>query len=237
MTSEIEKIKKIIAKVEGFLNNGEGEFLYNTAKKCNRRGVIVEIGSWMGKSTIFLGKGSKAGNQTKIYAIDPHTGSVEHREKYGNVWTYKNFKENIKVAEVNDIVFPIVKTSADAAQTFQDHIEFLFIDGDHRYKMVKLDFELWYPKLLNGGIIAFHDSGSLGVRKVVKEFIYKSRNFKNIGFIGSIIYAKKTIKNSIRDRIRNRILLFVDKCAFIYHTIPFRKPSIQLRKRLFKLIR
>jgi len=156
---------------------------------------------------------------------------------YGNVWTYKDFIKNIKRTEVDDIIFPVVKTSAEAAEIFHNPIEFLFIDGAHEYEMVKLDFKSWFPKLLNGGIIAFHDSGSQGVRKVIEEFIYKTRYFKNIGFVGSILYAEKTHKNSIRDRIRIAILLYFDKCAFVYRAIPFPKPSIQLRNELLKLFR
>lgn len=184
-----------------------------------------------------MGRAQSTGNHTKIYAVDPHTGSLEHREKYGSVWTYKDFKQNIKKAEVDDIIFPIVKTSAEAVEIFHNPIEFLFIDGAHEYEMVKLDFKLWFPKLLNGSIIAFRDSGSQGVRKIIEEFIYKTRYFKNIEFVGSILYAEKTNKNSIIDRIRIGILLYFDKCAFVYRAIPFPKPSIQLRNELLKLFR
>jgi len=236
MISEIVKIKKIISKVEVYITDEEGEFLYNTVENC-RSGAIIEIGSWKGKSTIWLGKGSKAGKCAKIYAIDPHTGSLAHRKKYGKSYTFEDFKRNIKDAEINDIIFPIVKTSAEAAQSFSDFVEFVFIDGDHRYEMAKLDFELWYPKLLNRGIVAFHDSENPEVRRVIDEFIYKSRNFKNIGFIGSIRYTEKTVKNSIIDRIKNNILLFFDKCSFVYHAIPFFKPVRNLKRKIFKLLR
>ena len=71
-----EIVKNIFDRVKGLLEEEEGEFLYNIAKDCKgRKGAIVEIGSWKGRSTICLGKGSKAGNKIKIYAIDPHRGT------------------------------------------------------------------------------------------------------------------------------------------------------------------
>ena len=64
-------IRNIFNKVEGLLlEEKEGEFLYNMAKDCRvEKGVIVEIGSFKGRSTICLGKGSRAGSKVRIYAI------------------------------------------------------------------------------------------------------------------------------------------------------------------------
>ncbi len=74
---------------------------------------------------------------------------------------------------------------------------------------MKQDFELWFPKLINKGIIAFHATVAWpGPKKVVKKYIYKSRYFKNVGFVDSITFAQKTIKNSLKDRFKNRYHLF-----------------------------
>src|SRR3989337_2786998 len=103
MKMEIAEIKELVDKVDGWLTDKEGELLYNLAKNCTGEGVIVEIGSWQGKSTIWLGRGSKKGNNITIYAIDPHTGASEQKERYGNVWTFEEFKKNIKDTKVDDI--------------------------------------------------------------------------------------------------------------------------------------
>ena len=209
---EIYKIKEFVDKIDGWLTDKEGKLLYNLAKKCTGKGAIVEIGSWKGKSTIWLGNGSKKGNKIKIYAIDPHTGSSEHKKKYGDVWTFKEFKKNIKNANINDVVIPIVRTSEQAAKKFGKSIELIFIDGAHEYNLVKLDFELWFPKVINGGIMAFHDSATAffpGPKKVVEELIYKSRYFKNVNFVDTITFAEKVKQNSIKDTIRNRYILFL----------------------------
>ena len=63
---QLDEIRKLAEQAEGFLTDKEGELLYQLAKSCTGRGVIVEIGSWKGRSTIWLGHGSKAGKQVKI---------------------------------------------------------------------------------------------------------------------------------------------------------------------------
>ncbi len=65
---------KATENIGGWLTEQEGIFLYNTAKKIKAHNTIVEIGSWKGKSTICLGRGSQDGNRAKIFAIDPHIG-------------------------------------------------------------------------------------------------------------------------------------------------------------------
>lgn len=206
--NELQAVQEMVHNVDGWLTTEEGKFLYRTAKNCHK-GVIVEIGSFQGKSTIWLAKGSKAGNQVKIYAIDPHTGSSEHKERYGKVWTFEEFKRNIKNAKVEDIVFPIIKTSEEAEKAWNGKpIEFLWIDGAHEYEMVKLDLDKWLPHLIDGGVIAFHDTTTwLGPSRVVEENIYKSKIFKDIGRINSITFARKTGRTTLKDSLRNRWLL------------------------------
>lgn len=209
---EIEEIKELVEGVDGHsVLDREGEFLYNAARNCTGKGVIVEIGSWKGRSTIWLGRGSKAGNKVKVYAIDPHTGSPTHRQMYGRVWTFKEFKENIEAADVGDVVMPIVETSEEAEKDWNDRpVELLWIDGNHEYKFVKQDFDIWVPHLINGGIIALHDTTFLaGPKKVAIDNIYKSQNFTDVGLKGSITFAKKVNRNTRKDRLRKRYALLL----------------------------
>ena len=206
----IEETKKFADKAEGWLSDREGEILYNLAKNCKGKGVIVEIGSWEGKSTIWIGSGSKNGNKVKIYAIDPHTGSSEHQKENEKIWTFEEFKKNIKNAKVDDIILPLVKTSEEAAKNFNKPVEFIFIDGAHEYEFVKLDFDLWFPKVVNGGIMAFHDTISWkSPKKVVADYVYKSKHFKNVKFVDTITFAQKVEQNSLKDRLKNRYVLLL----------------------------
>jgi predicted O-methyltransferase YrrM len=236
MNREIEEIKKIVAKVDGWLPDIEGEFLYNAARTCKGKGVVVEIGSWKGKSTIWLGRGAKAGNKVEIYAIDPHSGTATHKE-YGEVSTFEEFESNVKMAKVNDIVIPIMKTSEQAAETFNEPVEFVFIDGAHEYESVKLDFPLWFPKLIEGGIIALHDTMTAGPQKVAEEFVYKSSHCRNVGVVESITFAQKVNENSLKDRLRNRYLLFVKGVCQFRAKLRLAQRLRRVGARLVKFVR
>ena len=113
---KLDKIKDTLKDMEGWMGDGEGQILYKLAGKCKGKGVILEIGSWKGRSTIWLANGSMAGPNVTVYAVDPHTGSPEHKKKFGAISTFEEFKENIRTAGVQEIVVPIVKTSEQAAK-------------------------------------------------------------------------------------------------------------------------
>ncbi len=228
----INEIKKIVDKIDGWLTDEEGEFLYNLAKNCKGKGVIVEIGSWKGKSTIWLGKGSLEGNKVKVYAVDPHTGSPEHQKENEKIWTFEEFKRNIKNAKVDDIIVPLVKTSEESAKNFKETVEFIFIDGAHEYELVKLDFDLWFPKVISQGFIAFHDTIVwAGPKKVVSDLVYKSKYFKNVGFVNSITFAQKVKQNSVKDRIRSYYVLLLKNLYEFTGKLHLPKPVINYWKK------
>ena len=140
-------VKPLIAEVPGWLTDEEGEALYDLARACSGKGVIVEIGSWKGKSTICLGRGSLAGASVPIYAIDPHAD-----------YRFGDFKANVDRAGIMDLVRPVTSLSQHAADEFHEPIELLFVDGSHEYDLVLEDFEKWVPKVVEGGWVAFHDT-------------------------------------------------------------------------------
>lgn len=211
----MKNIERAVATVEGWLSNVEGRCLYRLARKCRGRGVIVEIGSWKGKSTIWLGKGSLDGNRVKVHAIDPHTGSPQHTEMFGEgVWTFHNFKCNIEAAGVKDVVEPHVGFSVEVASTFQQPVEMIFIDGLHEWDGVRGDFDAWYPKVVDGGWMAFHDSTCWpDVLRLVKDYVFKSQHFRKVRWRSSLTYAQKTAQNTRLERFGNRIML----CLFLTH--------------------
>lgn len=202
----------IVNSIEGWLSTNEAILLFNLAKSCDGKGVIVEIGSWKGKSTICLGLGSRSGGNLKIYAVDPHRGNSEHNKGFGKFDTFNDFLCNLKTQHLDDIVVPLRFTSTEASKIMEEPVQLIFIDGAHEYDMVKLDFEVWFPKLIVGGVMAFHDTVSHeGPRRVVEELLYKSHSFKGVKFIDSITFGTKISKNSGIDRIRNAYSLFMLK--------------------------
>lgn len=220
----IGSIKEMVKDIEGWITKREEEFLYRMARQASGKGVIVEIGSYRGKSTIYLAWGAKDGSRAKVYAVDPHTGSPGIKELLGvsEIWTFDEFLKNIEVAGVSDIVVPIVKTSQEAAESWDEPVELIFIDGDHEYKSVETDFKTWFPHLTLGGVMAFHDTVVTyeGPRKVVRKHIYKSRHFKEVGTIDSITFATKVKKNAIKDVLWNRYKLLLADVRHLIYSLP-----------------
>ncbi len=224
-----EQVHSLTEAVEGWLTREEGELLYRLARRCTGRGVIVEIGSYKGRSTIWLAKGAQAGAGVPVYAIDPHTGSEEHQAGTGEaVWTYDEFLTNLRRAGVEQIVLPVLAESQQAARTFDQPIELLFIDGDHRYEAVRADFNLWVPKLLDGGYLLMHDTIRWdGPRRVARESVYRSRCFRDIGFVHSITFGQKAASSTQADRLRARYVLLLHT---VYDVLSAIKPPPLLKR-------
>ena len=177
----------LVESIPGWLTRREANLLYNFARRCTGKGVILEIGSWKGKSTVCLAQGSRDGAGVPVHAVDPFTGSSEH----GQVFTFPEFQDNIQRSGVSSLIVPHKKTSEGAAQGWTKPIELLWIDGAHEEEFVRLDYTLWAPHLVQGGVIAFHDSTDPGVWPVIDAFLFMGNSFRRIRFIDGITYAEK----------------------------------------------
>ena len=140
--------------------------------KIESPAVFVEVGTWKGMSTAYLGvEISNSKKNIRVYAVDTFEGSDEpaHKEDPSiiNNTLYDEFCKNIE--PVNDIIIPIRKASVVASEDFDDSsLDFVFIDGGHTYEDVYADICAWLPKIKSGGWIAGHDYGSsAGVRTAV----------------------------------------------------------------------
>lgn len=185
---ELLAAKKIAGAAEGWLSDDQGAFLFLSAKGGPGKGEIVEIGSWKGRSTIWLARGSKSAGREKVYAIDPHIGSYENKDEN----TYRAFMENIRQAGVADHVVPMVTKSEEAAAKWSRPIRLLWIDGSHEYEDVKKDILLWSRFLVDGGIIALDDTVTReGPKKAVKELVSRGE-FSGLGFVDNMTFATKT---------------------------------------------
>lgn len=158
--------------VQGQISPSECQLLSNLASTI-KSGCIVEIGSYRGRSTIALAWGSKLGHNVPVYAIEPH---LPFRGALGGVFGPQDrvqFFKNVLFAGVPEVVNLVNLKSEDAAKGWNQRISLLWIDGDHTYKAVKRDFTSWEPFVVNGGLIAFHDSVNpeLGPYKLLKEII------------------------------------------------------------------
>jgi len=161
-----------------------------------RHGVIVEIGSYRGRSTIALATGSARGTSAKVYAVEPHddfTGVLGAR--FGPPDKVA-FQDNISHAGVSPLVHLISATSQAAVKNWDATIGLLWIDGDHRYEAVKQDFELWSPFLHGRGRIAFDDSTveGLGPHTLIHE-ILSSGSFERLQIVGKVtVIGPRTVR-------------------------------------------
>jgi hypothetical protein len=182
-----KKLMNFVSELPGWLSLEEGKFLEQSVNKNKKlKGAVVEIGSFCGKSTIWL-----AQSESKVYAIDPHKGQVESGMEYPQ--TYNKFITNLKAANVYSNVQPIVKTSQKASKNWDKDIKVLFIDGLHDEKNAQADFILWSKFLVKEGIVLIHDSYKrwCGSEKVAIKYILNSPDFYKIGTVGTITYGIK----------------------------------------------
>ncbi|HRJ30863.1 MAG TPA: class I SAM-dependent methyltransferase [Cyclobacteriaceae bacterium] len=151
---DFEKVYPLIKPIPGFLKSPQQErWFFKTARKAPENAVIVEIGSFQGRSTVSFGLGC-LGSTKHIYAIDLFEGD---NDMYGSGEFQDRFIQHVRSCGVEAHVTPIKQHSLQVAATWNKPIDVLFIDGSHEYQDVKADFESFYPHVKKGGIIAFHD--------------------------------------------------------------------------------
>ncbi len=158
----------LIARTKGFLKDAEGEHLYRLAREAALLGPSLEIGSYCGKSTIWIGTACRAAGQV-LFAVDHHRGSEEQQpgEEYfdpalfdpvaGRIDTFRHFRAALAAAGLEDTVVPIVCRSELAARVWQIPLSLVFIDGGHALDTVAADGRLWSEHLLPAGLLVFHD--------------------------------------------------------------------------------
>jgi predicted O-methyltransferase YrrM len=155
-------------KTHGHLSENEGIALYKHAKKIDTNGNAVEVGSYVGKSTVFIAMGlRKRGG--KLYCVD----TFENQDmSEGLRETYWEFKENTKIFQDLLIVTKGFSNDIRVIQAVPDNLELVFIDASHDDESVRQDIANYLPKLKSGGKILFHDYGNtLGVKKPVDDSI------------------------------------------------------------------
>lgn len=157
-----------IEEVRGFLAADEALALHAAALEASRLGAILEVGSYCGKSTLYLGLAARAHGGT-VFALDHHRGSEEHQRgemfhdpalfdtEQAQMDSFREFRRNIARAGLEDTVVPVVSSSAVAARHWQTPLGMLFIDGGHSLDAALTDYRCWAWHLRPGGLLAIHD--------------------------------------------------------------------------------
>ena len=148
----------------------EGDALYEAALAAavNVGRPLVEVGSYCGRSTVWLGAAARAAG-TVLFAVDHHRGSEENQAGWehhdpslvdprtGRIDTLPVFRSTIHDAGLEDVVIAVVGQSPTIARYWTTALSFLFIDGGHGEEPARLDYEGWSPHVAIGGTLAIHD--------------------------------------------------------------------------------
>lgn len=183
-TPDLRRISFIGQHIKGMTQSYAGQLLFTLAYMQNLEGDVIEIGSFLGKSTFFLGNAVKLSGNGKLFAIDHFKGNKtkEHLYKVNNEDLSDLeglFRGNIKRSHLEDYVTLINKPSQDASREIKDKsVRLIFIDGDHSGKGVLNDISFYRKKLKNNATIIFDDYNPQtfpDLVDVVNQFVSKEK--------------------------------------------------------------
>ncbi len=153
---------------KGFMPEAEGLLLFRLARERLPHGPVLEVGSYCGKSAIYLGAAARQVGGT-VVTVDHHRGSEENQAGWehhdpsvvdpatGRMDTLPFFRRTIEAAGLEDVVVGVVGRSVVVATAWRTPLAFLFIDGGHGAEPAWADYRGWTPHLVAGGSLAIHD--------------------------------------------------------------------------------
>ena len=192
----------------GFMPPAEGLALYRAAAAYAQRGPILEIGTYCGKSTIYLAAAARQVGQL-VVTVDHHHGSEENQPGWeyhdpalvdqatGRLDTLPHFRATIAQAGLDDHVIAVVAKSADVARLWGNPLGMVFIDGGHTEAAAQADYQGWAPWVAPGGALAIHDvfpDPADGGRPPYEIYLraLKSGAFTEVGGHGSLRVLERT---------------------------------------------
>jgi len=163
-----DDLRRAAEAARGFMPPAEGLALYRAAATYAAAGPVLEIGTYCGKSTIYLATAARQAGQAVI-TVDHHHGSEENQPGWeyhdaslvdpatGRLDTLPHFRATLAGLGLDDDVVAIVGRSADVARLWRAPLGMLFIDGGHTEAAAQADYEGWAPHVARGGALAIHD--------------------------------------------------------------------------------
>ncbi len=162
------QLLSVARAAKGFMPDEEGLALHDAALDAGGLGPLLEIGTYCGKSAVFLGAAARTAG-TIVFTVDHHRGSEENQSGWehhdadvvdartGRMDTLPFFRRTIEDAGLEDVVVAIVGHSHAVAHAWRTPLAFLFIDGGHAEDVAMADYALWSPHVMPGGTLAIHD--------------------------------------------------------------------------------
>jgi MMP 1-O-methyltransferase len=171
----LRQIVDLARSTRGFMPDDEGEALLAAALRAGRAfteegglGVMVEIGAWCGKSTLYLGAAAESTGSV-LLSIDHHRGSEENQAGWehhdadlvdpdeGRLDTLPHWRRAVARAGLEHVVVGVVGDSPTVAACWTTPLAFCFIDGGHGEAPAWADYRGWAPHVAPGGWLAIHD--------------------------------------------------------------------------------
>jgi len=162
------ELRKAAEAATGFMPAPEGLALFAAAARYTAKGPVLEVGTYCGKSTIYLAAAARDQGQPVI-TVDHHHGSEENQPGWeyhdttlvdprtGRLDTLPHVRATLAAAGVEEDVIVIVGRSANVARLWRTPLGMLFIDGGHTDVAATTDYESWAPWIAPGGLLAIHD--------------------------------------------------------------------------------
>lgn len=153
---------------KGFMPEDEGMLLHRRALERLPRGPALEVGSYCGKSAIYLGAAAREVGGT-VFTVDHHRGSEENQagwehhdpalvdDELGLMDTLPTFRRTIAHAVLEDQVVAVIGRSTTVSAHWRTPLSLLFIDGGHAEVHAQNDYTGWAPWVMNGGLLVIHD--------------------------------------------------------------------------------
>jgi len=153
---------------KGFMPPDEGELLFRYAVQQLREGPALEVGTYCGKSAVYLGAAAREADGT-VFTVDHHRGSEENQAGWehhdtslvdpetGLMDTLPSFRRTIQQAGLEDRVVAIVGRSTSVSRWWRTPLALLFIDGGHGEQPARDDYEGWARHVMPGGLLVIHD--------------------------------------------------------------------------------
>jgi MMP 1-O-methyltransferase len=162
------KLLDVVRATKGFMPEDEGDALYAAALDGGRVGPLLEIGTYCGKSAVYLGAAARE-RGTVVFTVDHHRGSEENQAGWehhdtdvvdpatGRMDTLPFFRRTVEAAGLEDVVVGVVGHSVPVAKAWQTPLGFLFVDGGHAEAVAMSDYDHWARHVAPGGVLAIHD--------------------------------------------------------------------------------
>jgi MMP 1-O-methyltransferase len=162
------RLLEVARAAKGFMPDDEGLALHAAGRDGGSVGPLLEVGSYCGKSAVYLGAAARAGG-TVLFSVDHHRGSEENQTGWehhdpevvdpdtGRIDTLPFFRRTIERAGLEDAVVAVVGDSPVIAANWRTPLGLVFVDGGHALDVVLADYEAWSPHVAAGGVLVFHD--------------------------------------------------------------------------------